>query len=220
MFEGGKLISTYISQAKDGETVALEPRGQSPEGRYVVLQKNNQGLTEDEQQLHVTDVVAFGKYSGQIFSECEGLQQPKVIESSSPHGSYPIKEIFTDGDKYWLAANNYTGPGFTLRLSTCELGIAIAGVLVKNVKHQTTTKRATKDFKILGANKEAGSWKKLIDGNFEDPFSGNGPAPTIKTFYFTETTTMKFIRFDIDSFWGISGGLDYFGVITGEGIKL
>ena len=183
-----------------------------------MLQKNNQGLNEDEQQLHVTDVVAFGKYNGEIFSECEGLQQPKVIESSSPHSKYPIKEIFTDGGKYWLAANNYTGPGFTLRLSSCELGIA--GVLVKNVKHQTSTKRATKDFKILGANDTAGPWKKLIEGKFGDPFSGNGPAPTIKTFYLTEATTMKFIRFDIDSFWGISGGLDYFGVITGAGKKL
>ena len=217
MFEGGKLIGTFISQAKDGETVALEPRGQSPEGRYVVLQKNNQGLNEDEQQLHINDVVAFGKYNGQMFSECEGLQQPKVITSSSPHSRFPIKEIFTDGGNYWLAANMHTGPGFTLKLSACTLGVA--GVLIKNAKFKaSTSQRATRGFSVSGSLMEDGPWKLLLEEEFDDPFADKAPTPVVQTFYLEEVAKVKYLRFDLKSYWkAYGGGLDFFGVITESG---
>ena len=119
------MVSAYTSQAKDGELIALEPKGRAPEGHYILLQKNNQGLSEDEQQLHVAEFEAFGRYSGKLFTECEGLHQPQAVDDTSVAGStYAIKRIFTDGGKPWLAKSQYTGHGFTLKLSACTLGVA------------------------------------------------------------------------------------------------
>ena len=41
----------------------MEASGVSAEGRYVVLQKDNDGLSESQWQLHVGDFAAFGEYT-------------------------------------------------------------------------------------------------------------------------------------------------------------
>ena len=71
MFKRGKLIGTYNGPAKAGEWIVVKKEGQSLEGRYVLLQKNNEGLDEDEWQLHVAEFAAFGRYTGHLFTECE-----------------------------------------------------------------------------------------------------------------------------------------------------
>ena len=72
MFKRGKLLGTYNGPAKAGEWILVEKEGQSPEGRYVLLQKNNEGLDGGDWQLHVAEFAAFGRYTGQVFTECEG----------------------------------------------------------------------------------------------------------------------------------------------------
>ena len=44
----------------------MEASGVSPEGFYVVLQKDNAGLDEDQWVLHVGDFAAFGEYTAKI----------------------------------------------------------------------------------------------------------------------------------------------------------
>ena len=38
----------------------------SPEGRYVVLQKDNNEVPEEKRSLHVGDFAAFGEYTSRI----------------------------------------------------------------------------------------------------------------------------------------------------------
>ena len=212
------MVSTYISQAKNGELVALEPKGRVPEGRYVLLQKNNQGLSEDDQQLQVAEFAAFGRYSGKLFTECEGLHQPEVVDDTSATGNtYAIKRIFTDGGNPWLAANKHTGHGFTLKLSTCSLGVA--GVLIKNARFKSSaSQRATRGFSVSGSLMEDGPWKPLLEKEFDDPFADKAPTPVVQTFYLEEVAKVKYLRFDLKSYWkAYGGGLDFFGVITESG---
>ena len=66
-FQGGTLVGTYDGIAKNGELITMETSGVSPaEGRYVVLQKDNDGLDEAQWQLHVGDFAAFGEYTTTI----------------------------------------------------------------------------------------------------------------------------------------------------------
>lgn len=44
----------------------MEASGVSPEGFYVLLQKDNDGLNGEDQLLHVGDFAAFGEYSAEI----------------------------------------------------------------------------------------------------------------------------------------------------------
>ena len=65
-FKGGTLIGTYPGIAKNKELITLEASGVSPEGRYVVLQKDNNEVPEEKWSLHVGDFAAFGEYTSEI----------------------------------------------------------------------------------------------------------------------------------------------------------
>ena len=65
-FQGGTLVGTYDGIATEGELITMEVSGVSAEGRYVVLQKDNDGLDEAQWQLHVGDFAAFGEYTAMI----------------------------------------------------------------------------------------------------------------------------------------------------------
>ena len=65
-FEGGTLVGAYNDIAEDGELITIEASGMSPEGFYVVLQKDNGGLDKAQWYLHVGDFAAFGEYTAKI----------------------------------------------------------------------------------------------------------------------------------------------------------
>ena len=56
-------MGTYDGIAEKGELITFEASGVSHEGRYVVLQKDNKGLSKKHWQLHVGDFAAFGEYT-------------------------------------------------------------------------------------------------------------------------------------------------------------
>ena len=215
MFNGGTLLGEYNGPAKAGEWIVVEQKEQTPEGRYVLLQKNNEGLDDNDWQLHVAELAAFGRYNGQVFTECEGWHQPEVRFSSSyPHSLYDIAGIFTDGGKYWLTPDRYIGRGFTIKISNCS--VSIAGILIRNVNHGL--RRATKVFRIFGSLNKTDVGEQLLEEEIENPLTTRAPAPTIETFYFNKATKVKYLSFELARYWGsIGGGLDFFGVITESG---
>ena len=217
MFKRGKLLGTYNGPAKAGEWIVVEQEGQSLEGRYVLLQKNNEGLDEDDWQLHVAEFAAFGRYTGQVFTECEGWHQPEVSFSKSYDANYGIKGIFTDGGKYWLTPDRYIGRGFTIQISNCS--VSIAGVRIRNVNHHL--RRATKVFRISGSLNKTDVEEPLLEEEIENPLTTRAPAPTIENFYFQKAAKVKYLSFDLVQYWGsIGGGLDFFGVIAESGNSL
>ena len=111
----------------------------------------------------------------------------------------------------WIAPDSYTGDGFTIRISDCKLNIA--GIRLKN----SCCKRATRAFHIFGILEDSGPWVQLLEGELDDPTYLGAPRPTLQTFHLKEAVETKFLRFDVDSYWGPSGGLNYFEVITVKG---
>ena len=65
-FQGGTLVGSYNGIARSGVVITIEASGVAPEGRYVLLQKDNDGLDEGDWQLHVANFVAFGEYTSNI----------------------------------------------------------------------------------------------------------------------------------------------------------
>ena len=65
-FEGGTLVGSYNDIATDGQLITMEASGVSPEGFYVILQKDNDGLVKTQWVLHVGDFAAFGEYTAKI----------------------------------------------------------------------------------------------------------------------------------------------------------
>ena len=62
MFIGGVLLGSYNGPAVNGQKITLEAPASGPPlvGRYVLLQKDNAGLSVEDRQLHVAEFTAFG----------------------------------------------------------------------------------------------------------------------------------------------------------------
>ena len=62
MFSGGVLLGSYNGPAVNGQKITLEAPASGPPlvGRYVLLQKDNAGLSGEDRQIHVAEFTAFG----------------------------------------------------------------------------------------------------------------------------------------------------------------
>ena len=62
MFSGGVLLGSYDGSAVNGQKITLEAPASGPPlvGRYVLLQKDNAGLSGEDRQIHVAEFEAFG----------------------------------------------------------------------------------------------------------------------------------------------------------------
>ena len=112
---------------------------------------------------------------------------------------YKVEGIFTEGGRYWLSKDRYTGHGFTIKLSACKM--SVVGVRVKNIAHHNgnSLTRATRSFRISGILRDSGLWEQLLEEEFENPLTDGAPAPTLQTLYFKEAVEVQFLRFDLDS---------------------
>ena len=65
LFTDGTLLGSVRGPAHTG-VVPIEALSPSPQGHYVIFQKDNTQLEEDRQQLRVAEFVAYGSYDASI----------------------------------------------------------------------------------------------------------------------------------------------------------
>ena len=94
-FKGGSLVGSYNGIATDGELITIEASGAvSPEGFYLVLQKDNDGLNEDEWHLHVGNFAAFGEYTAKITGCTYQIKLPILTTKYwSTHSKYILGQF-------------------------------------------------------------------------------------------------------------------------------
>ena len=151
-------------------------------------------------------------------SEYESSNQAAIVWSKNlDDEKYPVQGILDKGGNFWLASTNHIGHSFTIKMTDEKL--AITGISLKNARFKSKySKRATKTFQIFGSLQENGPWTPLLKGDLKDPFPAGAAAPTVEVFNLKKAAEVKFLRFDIDSFWGVGGGLDYFAVTVKPGL--
>ena len=98
------------------------------------------------------------------------------------------------------------GQGFTIKLDDCKR--LVTGVQVKNLSGYNGWR--TKEFRVSGSLGESGPWNTLLEKELVD-----GPA-TLLEFNFDKAEEVQFIKFDLVSFWGDGGALQYFAAIPAE----
>lgn len=70
---------------------------------------------------------------------------------------------------------------------------------------------STKNFKVSGSLNNDGPWELLIEGQLNKTI---GKHALLVNFSFEEQVEIQYLRFELISFWGNSGGgLQYFGAI-------
>lgn len=156
-------------------------------------------------------------------SSCDDCEDPfnlEVVQSIETVSSAPATSVLILGEQddwldngnynYWLGAwGRTTGQWFTVKVDSYARWIA--GVQIKNKGNDKYTPRATKGFKVSGAKNENGPWQTLLENELVEP-TENTAAPLLN-FTFEKPVEIQYLRFDLVSYWGNAGGLQYFAPI-------
>ena len=155
-----------------------------------------------------------------------GSSKLEVVQSTAFSSTFPASNILILGEEddwmangktnFWLAEQEETsGQGFTLRLDACAR--LIAGCQIKNIGKGDTSGWAIKDFKVSGSMNENGPWETLVEDQLVD--TSNGGAASRLNFTFDNPEEIQFIKFELISYWGEGGGLQYFAAIPATSKK-
>ena len=145
---------------------------------------------------------------------------PEVVQSTAFSSNFPASSVLILGEtdahltngklNYWLAEQEKTtGQGFTVKVDSCER--TIVGFQIKNKGKGSVKGWATKAFKVSGSKKENGPWQTLVEAELVD--TRGGKAASLLNFTFEEPVELQYLRFDLVSYWGNGGGLQYFAPI-------
>ena len=179
-------------------------------------------MTDDNVDDNLHHIMFIFKYKIQStfqILDCSGQLKPEVVKSTSYNSAYPASNVLIWGEEdanlgnwktnYWVAEHEkIDGQGFTMKLDSCAR--LIAGCRIKNIGKGTGNGYATKDFKILGSKNENGPWETLLEDQL--PYKRGVVAPLLN-FTFDKPVEIQFIKFELVSYWGRGGGLQYFAAI-------
>ena len=126
----------------------------------------------------------------------------KVVSGDYFDARFGVANVFQRNDaqpegSFWLGPSNTTGSfiidlGFQKQRNVLEL---------VNVKYGG---RATKQFKLFSSSSYMGPWTALVDGEMTQ-------SDSLQTFSF-QATTDQYYKFEILTYYGNGGGLQYFDV--------
>ena len=117
-------------------------------------------------------------------------------------------EIFAKN--YWLAPEKQDSAEFVLSLG-CEKTVNMVELV--NTHNGYWRERSMKEFKVfLSSDSPEGPWEEVLHQTLQDSRQETDPLPLLK-FPFSARTA-KFVKFNQISYYGMSGGLQYFSVTT------
>ena len=146
---------------------------------------------------------------------------PEVVQSTAYSSSFPASSVlilYEEDAKmangkynYWAGEKGKTiGQGFTLRLDERNCKRLIAGFQIKPMGKGVNRWGATKEFRVSGSKNENGPWQTFVEGHLNDTM---GKAAPLLNFNFEEPAEIQFIKFDLVSFWGAGGAIQYFAAV-------
>lgn len=119
--------------------------------------------------------------------------------------NYPSKN---GSSNYWVTANGKTGEDANLYMNfACS--ITINGFRLKNTHNYDSRDRGTNQFKIFTSTLSSGPWDEILSNNLPDATNVNvTDVPTLQ-FALGSPVTAQFVKFQITSFYGKGGGLQF-----------
>ena len=163
-----------------------------------------------------------------VHLDCGGPLNPEVVWSTALASIYPASSVLVGPQdegffwenqtrNYWLAERDQTqGQGFIIKVDSCVR--SVAGFHIKNKGGGLDGLWVTKAFRISGSLSQSGSWENLFEAELKDT---RRKTASLLNFTFDEPAKIQFLKFDLISFWGSSGGgIQYFLPFPPEGKHL
>ena len=176
-------------------------------------------------------------------SSAEAALEPEVLWGTSFSERHLAKNVLSDEKEvstqqeanFWLAEKEITdGQGFVMKVANSKR--KIVGVKIRNTFNAGKSLWAAKGFQIEGSLlkepgtlsqrtnptwtpeilKEAGSWTVLLRGTLKTK-SQDQSKPPLETFFFGATTELRYLWFNLNSYYGQGGGLQYLAPILQSG---
>lgn len=117
---------------------------------------------------------------------------------------YPAYPSFTN---YWLTGNGKTGVDARLFIAF-DCTTTIQGFLIKNTHNYVKQSRGTNSFKIFTSTSDSGPWTEILSNSLPD--ARNVDSVPVLRFPLASPITTQYIMFQIESYFGLGGGLQYF----------
>ena len=133
-------------------------------------------------------------HSGDIYSSAYSVD--KLLTWSKPEAI----------GNFWLAPDHMTGGGFILKISSTT----ISKIQLVNTHNTIANDRGTKSFKIYVSLDLNSSWTLVLEEELADSRTV-APAPINK--FNIQPVSARYVKFELVSFWGLGGGLQYFNII-------
>merc|ERR1711973_901214 len=123
--------------------------------------------------------------------------------------TWSIPEVFPQpgmNGNYWLAPDGMQGE-FVLRFDQSRTIDTITIVNSHNLND-----RGTNEFKVYLADSENGPWAEVLHDFLDDPRNTNGSVASVppRVFNLPNPTCGQYVKFQIISWYGFGGGLQYF----------
>ena len=116
-------------------------------------------------------------------------------------------------NNYWLTPDGAAGN----LIGDLSCVAAISGVELVNTHEAAKRRYSTKGFTVSFSTSSAGPWNVAASGELEDSRQQEDPLP-LQTFTFNPISA-RFVKFEITSFYGTGGGLQYFNVVVYKNVK-
>ena len=154
--------------------------------------------------------------------------EPSIISSDIlwQSSEYYAQHVLTKNENdvvgtYWLAPS--AGGEFVMDMGCVGFVVGVELINTVNCRNDGcdtpySRDRATAAFKVYLGLAEAGPWTEVLSEELEDPRQDPLPLPLL-TFSFPPMQA-RFIRFKLISWYGPSGGLQYFFPFLGQLTKL
>ena len=158
-------------------------------------------------------------------SECPDRQPVSVVTEDHgtwgccPEDAFAVKKLLTNSpvevhyENYWLAPQQSPAE-FVLDLGCNKI---VNMVELVNTHNGENRDRSSKEIKVSISSYPAGPWSEVVYETLEDSRDQSDPLPVL-TFPLStdEEVTARFVKFNLISWYGEGGGLQYFAVKKGE----
>ena len=132
------------------------------------------------------------------------------LTSSAYHVVTNEKDFLTENNRntnYWSTEIAGTGEDARLYMAfACPT--TIRGFKIKNTHNARWNNVGTNQFKILTSTTDSGPWTVILSENIPDARNVD-PVPVLQ-FPLENSVTTQYIMFQIETYYGTGGGLQYF----------
>merc|ERR1712212_625420 len=108
---------------------------------------------------------------------------------------------------YWVTSDGKTGEEASLYMRF-QCPVTITGVMLQNTHNAGYNDRGTQNFTISIPDQVTGAWTDIMTSSLPD--ARNVSSVPVFTFQLETQVETSQVRFQVDSFYGRGGGLQYF----------